>query len=126
MKTLAALLAIATLTTAQCCHSVPCPEELGDCNKCIMSNGQVVALTRNICGDYTLEKCRNVYFGNDAGLSDDGCNTCTCGEKGAMCTLKGCPAYDRDRCLKEHGPSWDCEGSTCHCTDCGLGFSAGK
>lgn len=92
MKTLAALLAIATLTTAQCCHSVPCPEELGDCNKCIMSNGQVVALTRNICGDYTLEKCRNVYFGNDAGLSDDGCNTCTCGEKGAMCTLKGCPA----------------------------------
>ena len=123
MKIFYTLLAIATLAAAQCCQSVPCPEAIGDCNKCVMANGKVVALTRKVCGDYTAEKCKAVFNGNDGGLSDDGCNSCGCGDQGAVCTLKGCPPYDKDRCLKEHGPTWDCDGSTCDCTDCGLGFS---
>lgn len=125
MKTFAALLAIATLAAAQCCQSVPCPEAIGDCNKCVMANGKVVALTRNICGEYTKEKCIAVFNGNEGGLDDDGCNTCKCNDKGRpTCTLMGCPAYDKERCIKENGgPTWDCDGSTCHCTDCGLGFS---
>lgn len=123
MKTLAVLLAIATLGMAQHCQTFRCPDKLGDCNDCTQVDGQVVALTRNLCGnEYSKNKCQRNFKGN-RGLSDDGCNVCQCGDDAVMCTLMACPPYDQEACISEHGQSWDCGGSTCHCTDCGVAFS---
>lgn len=102
-------------------QSVPCPAKFGDCNKCIDFEGEVVALTRNICGKYYQNDCRAMYLGPE-GLCSDGCNKCICGRKALIRTRMDCPRYDQDQCIAEHGTSWKCDSTMCYCTPQGIAF----
>ncbi|RDA85177.1 hypothetical protein CP532_2398 [Ophiocordyceps camponoti-leonardi (nom. inval.)] len=111
MKSITAWLAAIAMASRvlSCSTTTPCPDSYGSCNKCVEHSGRVVALTRNVCGEYTREKCLRIY-GEGSGLCDDGCNTCICAARGIASTRKGClGGYDFQRCVKGHGSGlWDC------------------
>ena len=119
-----AFLTATQLVAAQTrCTTFQCPPRFGECNKCTKFNDRIVALTRRVCGSYSLQKCKAIYNG-PSGLCDDGCNSCSCGAAGITSTLMACPSYSMDECLTDHpGGEWKCSTSTCTCTPCGLGFS---
>ncbi|KAI5462830.1 hypothetical protein BGZ63DRAFT_379799 [Mariannaea sp. PMI_226] len=123
MKAYEILLILATLGMAneQPCRPFKCStSDFGDCNECIKINGQVMAITRNICGEYTEKKCQKLFRG-PGGVCSDGCNRCSCGQNGVASTKIGCPAYDYEACVQQHGNGeWSSGNLACYCTPCGM------
>lgn len=119
-----ALLTASQLVGAQTqCTTFPCPGIIGQCNTCINFKGQTVAITRRVCGEYSLQKCRAIFKG-PSGLCNDGCNNCFCSANGVISTKLACPPYSMNDCLAVHGDGqWECVNSMCTCTPCGIGYS---
>lgn len=104
------------------CTTFRCPPTFGACNKCIKFNGQIVAITRQICDGYSLQKCKLIFHGA-TGLCEDGCNRCACTATGLASTISPCSPYSMDMCLGNHSSRpWVCGASMCICTPCGIGF----
>ncbi|KAI8871110.1 hypothetical protein GQ42DRAFT_154776 [Ramicandelaber brevisporus] len=134
---LAAALALgATAVAAQLppdlCHQptvvFQCPLKYGLCNRCMLFNGEVVALTRQLCPniDKKYEHCVAQIFNGTEGTCGDGCNQCKCTADGIVQeTYYPCIPYNQQVCEDTHNGqySYPCGNSTCHCTPCGVGFS---